>query len=82
MQKMIVGTLNKAPTPCACSVANSQICEIIGVPKPPFNYVIGQVFVVPAFSHSLILGMDVWLKTEIIPNMLSKNWFSSSGVKC
>lgn len=70
-------TLSPPVTP-VCKVANNQECSILGKCCIPIQ-VQDQVFVievsiVPDLAHTLILGVDFWVTTGIIPNLKQNNW--------
>lgn len=66
-----------------CTVANGESCESIGVVQLPIRLQdrvrMLKILVVPALSHTLILGIDFWKKMEIIPNLNTGVWQFLSG---
>lgn len=61
-----------------CTVANKQQCSISGQCSVPIQicdrfYVI-DVLIVPDISHTLILGVNFWIKAGIVPNLKRGIW--------
>lgn len=62
-----------------CRVANNQECSILGQCSIPIQVLdrvfVTDVLIVPEISHTLILGVDFWRNTGIVPNLKQNNWF-------
>lgn len=73
--------LKLTPHVIDCTVANGEKCPSIGYVKTPI-YLKDRmkwidILVVPGLSHELILGIDFWLKMEIVPNLNEDIWHFS-----
>lgn len=59
-------------------VANGASCECIGILRVPMKLrdveKIIDILVVPSLNHSLILGIDFWLRMGIVPDLRSNEW--------
>lgn len=67
----------------ACTVANNESCNILGVVSLPIKLqnrvVTVNVFVVPSLPHVLILGVDFWVRVGLVPDLRGSCWrFSNS----
>ncbi|KAG5894282.1 hypothetical protein JTB14_007427 [Gonioctena quinquepunctata] len=60
------------------TVANGDKCECLGVLHVPVRLKdsekIIDILVVPDLSHTLILGVDFWVRMGIVPDLRSKEW--------
>ncbi|KAG5883462.1 hypothetical protein JTB14_030884 [Gonioctena quinquepunctata] len=60
------------------TVANGDECECLGVLHVPVRLKdsekIIDILVVPDLSHTLILGVDFWVRMGIVPDLRSKKW--------
>ncbi|KAJ8931007.1 hypothetical protein NQ314_016142 [Rhamnusium bicolor] len=60
------------------TVANGNSCDCIGILRAPVRLrdveKIIDILVVPELNHSLILGIDFWLRMGIVPNISSNKW--------
>lgn len=61
-----------------CTVANNDTCSIVGKCSVPVQ-VLDKVFlidilIIPEISHTLVLGIDFWIATGIVPNLKQGNW--------
>lgn len=70
-------TLNKTKV-ANCTVANGQICEILGSITIPISLEdkirIFNILVVPSLPHVLILGCDFWQRMSIVPDLFNGQW--------
>lgn len=61
-----------------CKVANGQECASIGTVCVPISLQgrirTIEVLVIPALTHSLILGTDFWREMDIVPNLRTGCW--------
>lgn len=68
-----------------CTVANGQTCETIGTVLLPIRLrdrvILIDALVVPSLPHRIILGIDFWIRMEIIPNLYADEWFFCSDDK-
>ncbi|KAJ8973694.1 hypothetical protein NQ317_015360 [Molorchus minor] len=80
-----IGLINLEESDCASiTVANGNTCSCIGVLRTPVKLrdieKIIDILVVPDLNHTLILGIDFWLRMGIVPNFSSNEWkFSLSN---
>lgn len=71
----------------AVTVANGNKCACIGVLKVPIRLndveKIIDILVIPDLDHTLILGVDFWLRMGIVPDLRSRAWnFSTEPNLC
>lgn len=54
------------------------MCEVLGSVDLPIRLrdrmILLDVLVVPSIPHSLILGVEFWLKMGIVPDLLDQEW--------
>ncbi|KAJ8930122.1 hypothetical protein NQ314_017112 [Rhamnusium bicolor] len=65
-------------SPSHCTVANNQLCRIVGQFSVPIKLVdktkVINVLVVPDVEHTFILGVNFWVEMGIIPNLRKGCW--------
>lgn len=60
------------------TVANGDDCKCLGILRAPIKLreaeKIIDILVVPDLNHTLILGIDFWMRMGIIPDLRSNEW--------
>lgn len=73
-----LGFMLSSSSTSTCRVANNQECSVLGRCTVPIEVqsriFITDILIVPDLSHTLILGIDFWIHTGIIPNLKQDIW--------
>lgn len=68
----------------SCKVANDDSCTCIGVVAVPIRLrdvvKIIEIYIVPQLRHSLVLGIDFWVRMGIVPDVRRGEWHFSSDI--